>query len=419
MFIDSLLEQDPEEVFLFLERKVNSKFPLSSEHAKVSGYFRADLGAPSFGLPFVLLNKYETELYEALPSSSIKKQIVDKEKRRFWVHPEMIDNYLSRGMYKLTEFEGNIRVSPTSSTRTVFTRDADENFMIKIDLEKRLGNRVRKMRRRHIEHSNRITKELEESELPEYFAYMPESMGVLYVQEENEVGMIVREFERRPVIKEKRHLLPVFSLFSLDKEDKGRAPLLAQIVERATSNGGEHDFFHEKILKPFISSWAYFVVERGLSPDIHSQNCLLEIDFEGMPKRIVYRDFQEFFINSEIRKLRGLSSDFKNNVIERDDSVIKNVNGKFITDLAESKKIRYSIVYDYTIGTILDYFSIVLSKFHSCQESRIIEGAKSVFRGCFDGIQDEIFPKKAYHLKQQQSDISQMYELEEAKPKYR
>ena len=56
MQIESLLKQDPEEAFLFLERKVNSKFPLSPEHAKVSEYFRADLGAPSFGLPFVFLD---------------------------------------------------------------------------------------------------------------------------------------------------------------------------------------------------------------------------------------------------------------------------------------------------------------------------------------------------------------------------
>src|SRR3989344_3569708 len=356
MQIESLLKQDPEEAFLFLERKVNSKFPLSPEHAKVSEYFRADLGAPSFGLPFVFLEQNKTELYEASPSLNIKKQIVSGEKIKLYVHPEMINSYLTRGMYKLTEFEGNIKVSPTSSTRTVFTRNKDENFMMKIDLEKRLGNRVRKMKRRQVEHSNRITKELIESDLPEYFAYMPESMGILYVQGENEIGMIVREFERRPFVSEKRYLLPVFSLFSLDKEDKERAPLLAQIVERTTEEGNEYDFFHERILKPFISSWAYFVVKRGLSPDIHSQNCLLEIDYGGMPKRIVYRDFQEFFINPEIRKAKGLSLDFKNNMIARNDSNLKNVNGKFITDVEESKRIGYSVVYDYTIGTILDYF---------------------------------------------------------------
>lgn len=419
MLIDSLLRQDPEEVFLFLERKVNCKFPLSPEYAKVSEYFRADLGVPSFSLPFIFLARDKTELYEASPSSDIEKQILNEEKIKFCVHPEMIDSYLTRGMYKLTEFEGNIKVSPTSSTRTVFTRNSNGNFMMKVDLEKRLGNRIRKMKRRHVEHSNRITKELMESNLPEYFAYMPESIGVLYVQGENEVGMIVREFERRPLVSEKRYLLPFFSLFSLDKEDKGRAPLLAQIVERTAEEGKEYDFFHERILKPFISSWAYFVVKRGLSPDIHSQNCLLEINYEGMPKRIVYRDFQEFFINPEIRKARGLSLDFKNNVIARNDSVPKNVNGKFITDVEESKRIGYSVVYDYTIGTILDYFSIVLSKFPSCNESRVVDGAKSIFKECFNGMQDELFPKSAYHLKQQQQDISKMYEIEEAKPKYR
>ena len=110
---------------------------------------------------------------------------------------------------------------------------------------------------------------------------------------------------------------------------------------------------------------------------------------------------------------------FKRNIIGSSDSTQKRVNGEIVEDKEKAKKMGYSIRYDYTIGRILDYFAIVLSKFQSCEEGRIIDGAKSILKESLGGLEKEIFPEKAYYLKPEQKDVKKEFDLEEVEPKYR
>src|SRR4030042_1627197 len=215
MLLRNLLVGNPEEIFLYLERRVNSKFPLSGPYTGVPACYRADLGAESYPLPFVNLEPGKVESFECLPDERVKSEIVSRNDVKFFVHPLMVPNYLDKELYDLLGFCGNFRVSSTSSTRTVITRDKEKNFMIKFNLENRLGERTRKLKRRQVEHSNKIMQELSTINLPEDFAYMPESFGVLYAKNGSEIGMIIREFQAMPHVEEKRFVLPLFSLYSL------------------------------------------------------------------------------------------------------------------------------------------------------------------------------------------------------------
>lgn len=287
--------------------------------------------------------------------------------------------------------------------------------MLKVNLERKLGENVRKLKRNQVEHSHKICIDFENSKFPEYLGYLPETIGAIYVYNGNETGMIVREFQVRLFSYEKNYLLPFFSLFSLDKLNKSHDPLLVQILEKF-STGKEFDFFRDKILKPFIDSFAYFTLKRGMNTDMHAQNTLLEIDKDGMPKRIVYRDFQDLFIDLERREHLSLSTNFLRNAMEMP-SKSYIVEGVKVKDNKEHKQISYSFNYDYKIGRILDYFSIVLSKFSSCSEKEIIETAKIIFQRNFDGT--DIFPKKAYHLKQGQDNFENEFDFVEQEAKYR
>lgn len=397
MLFESLLKKNPEEVFIYLERNVNARFPLQGEFVDVPEVYRPDIGEEKFEIPFSILEDYEAEYFEFFPDLEIKKTMTQGG-NKFFIHPVMVSDYIEKGMMNVLRFHGSFSVSPTSSTRSLLTRDRDKNFMIKVNLERRLGENVRKLKRNQIEHSNKIMQELGKAELPDGFGYFPETIGLSYSicndREDNkdyQAGMLVREFATRPVVDDKRFVIPFFSLFSLDKNNKEHDPLLAQIVEHVAGNLGvsEYEVFVNQILNPLITTWAYFIINRGINPDIHAQNALLEIDENGNPTRILYRDFQEFFVDLERRESLGLSTDFKRNILRPEDKV-RQIGDRVITTSKERKKVHYSYTYDHKIGRVLDYFSIVLSKFPSCDDE-IGNGARRIFRKTFRDLADEIF----------------------------
>ncbi len=65
------------------------------------------------------------------------------------------------------------------------------------------------------------------------------------------------------------------------------------------------EYFVERVAGPLLDSWVALVSKRGLLPELHGQNTLAEIDGNLEIRRVVHRDFQGTYSDSEIRK--GLS----------------------------------------------------------------------------------------------------------------
>lgn len=368
-------------------------------------------------MPFILLNNQEAEIFETNPDPSIKEWLFKKDKIKFFIHPEMFFTYRNRGVSNLIKPDGYLNVSPTSSTRTVFARDIKHNFMIKTNLEKKLGDSIRRLKKKHVLHSQMISKEFERNSLPKYFSYLPESIGIVYSSMGKEESMIIREFNPRPYTSEKSYILPFFSLTSQDKNNKNDTFLLQQILENASRKGdNKFDLFCEKILIPFMNIWAYFVLEQGMCLEMHPQNTLLEIDDTGLPKRIIYRDFQDIFIDPKIRKMKKLHSNFEKNIIGQPERKYR-IENKIIEDPKICRQISYSLTYDYRIGRTLDCFYYAISEYTSCTEEKFISTVKDIWKQHFS--ENDIFPEKAYLLKKSEDDIEKELSFIETKPKYR
>jgi len=411
MLLDGLLNKKPEEVFIYLERRVNGDF--SSD---VSEIYKPSHKNESFNLPVISLKKEEAQYFETKPDENLKKRILRKNSIKFFIHPEMLKEHTNNGMLGLTKSEGYVRVSATSSTRTVFTRGLNHNFMIKTDLERKLGDGVRKLKKEHIEHVKKIADEFETVSLPEYFAYLPESIGVVYSFNGKETGMLIREFNARPLIEGRKFLIPFFSLFYRDKFNENDPYLLCQVIDRiCKKKGDELCVFYEKILFPYIDVWSNLILQRGMQSEMHAQNTLLEINEEGMPLRVVYRDLQDIFIDSEIRSSKNLGMSFNRNILGRCERIYR-VGNKEITDPKMCKMISYSLCYDYRLGRALDYFSLALREYPSYSEKGFVAMVKSLWKDYFKGT--SIFPEKAYHLKPNEAVENQLVFLE-VKPKYR
>lgn len=409
MRIESLLDDCTEMAYIHLERKVNDVF-----FSDVKECYQPHGRFEHFFLPFLLKSESEIEVLNANPNASLLNGISQKKQFKFFIHPEMIDLYQKEGVN--IEEQGKIPVSPTSSTRTVLTRYQNYNFMIKLDLAKKIGDNKRNIKRKHVEFSNKICKELESTKHLPFIAYLPETVGMLCKIGNNEIGLIFREFQPRPIINENRYLIPFFSLFSIDRDNPDEKLLLQQIIEKnCTSPKESLNFCIEQILRPYLDTWCYFAVKRGLIFELHPQNTLLEVDDNAIPRRIVFRDFQDFFIEPDLRIENGLDLNFDRNILGKS---TKNylINERIITDSNKCKKISCSLTYDYRVSRTLDLFSEALERYSICNPDKFAPIVKDILKKNLG--QSDIFPEMAYFPIPNQS-VDEEIRFKEIKPKYR
>ena len=212
MLLYDLLNKNSEEALVHLERRVNNERFTANVPEKYQFYGPVRF----FELPFVLFDKEELKCFSANPDSRLMDELQTGNKIRFFIHPEMLQDYKTKNLIKLLDIENFIPVSPTSSTRTVVTIGRDYPFMVKTDLERKIGDGIKKLKSTHLQHIQKIGIEFEHISL-DRFGYLPESFGAIFSSKGQEVGMVAREIYARPRDNDKTYLIPFFSLFSKDK----------------------------------------------------------------------------------------------------------------------------------------------------------------------------------------------------------
>ncbi len=375
----------------YLERYINNFKKVANE---VSPAFCAVQGQPYFFLPHVELPLKDVKIFLARPDTFIKRKIIQKGKVKFFVHPEMLSE-LKEINFQETRWE--TLVEPTSSTRTVLVKN--ENFMVKLHLNKRLSRFIRRLQPSSVEHSILISSEIEKSlkNCPNTFGYLPESIGIAY----KDFGMIIRENLPRPIVWEKRYLLPLFSLYATDLKNKKHVPFFVQLVEKKKEE--PLDFFIEKIIKPLFLNMSYFIKEKGILLEAHGQNVLVEFEENLEITRFIHRDFQSIYVDKEIRKRKNLDCAFR-----------KHIMGEECP-----KEVSYSLVYDQYLGKyVLDNFVELIRAHWKIPKEKIESRIKETFRECFDA---ENFPVGCYYLMRKEKfvDNNAVFQKYDESPTYR
>ncbi|MBS3071671.1 hypothetical protein J4408_01635 [Candidatus Pacearchaeota archaeon] len=353
-----------EKSYIYLERYVNEFKKVANE---VSKDFCAIQGSQSYTLPYTKLSRNKVSLFISKPNKLIYKKFVGKNVN-FFIHPDMLYEI------KPTNLNWKKSVQPTSSTRTVLI---DKNIFVKLHLNKRLSRYIRRLTKSSVIHSIKVSSELEQAilkkNIPESFAFLPETIGIVY----RNFGMLVRETQPRPSVREKRIIVPMFSLYSRDLNKPSDKPLFVQIVERRKID--PMDFLINEIIWPLFKNMSFFINNYGLLLEPHGQNILAEIAPNLKITRIVHRDFQSMYIDLDIRKKKKLSNKFN-----------KHLMG------TECKKIiSYSLVYDNYVGRyMLDKFVKLINKEWNIPKRVIISKIKESFKRFFD---QSLFPKNYFY----------------------
>lgn len=281
-----------------MERYVNNVKPGShSDWSDTDIKYSPHEGIEEFPTPVYGLSPETATVIKANPDPELQKEILGKEVVKFVVHPELADDpeYMERvGIDPDTKLDEPYLVTPTASTRTLLTKGRDYNFMVKTDLDKRHYRFIRRLKGSSVDHSVKISQELERitstEETPEY-AFLPESLGVVVGNKDNGAGVLFREITPRPLVPESRVLVPYFSLYVTDLKSPQDEPLLIQLIKQNAKAGKEAEYFIDTILGKVVRTWTHFATQYGLLLELHGQNTMLEVDSELKPQRIVHRDF--------------------------------------------------------------------------------------------------------------------------------
>jgi siderophore synthetase component len=350
-------------------------------------------------LPHAIIPYADLKIYLAAPSKDISKEIFTADGAKFFVHPETLEEIT------MPLLEWSTKVQPTSSTRTVVPKGKD--YALKLHLNKRLSRYIRRLSDSSTEHSILISSELEKSldDCPASFGFLPETIGISY----KDIGMIVRELTPRPYVKdregdresENRILMPLFSLYSVDLNDKDHEPFFLQLIRHHQSDPLE--FFIEYIVRPIFENMSYYINNHGLLLESHGQNILVELDDSYNIKRMVHRDFQSIYIDKDIRKAKGLEDRFQ----------------KHIMGVECQKELSYGLVYDQYFGRyVMDNFVSLISSSYGIREDKIIGRVKEMFHEYFDASS---FPKDSYYMmdKKMFTDNNTVCNKYNERPKYR
>lgn len=369
---------DSERSFLYLERYVNDAKGDFTNFSNVDPRYSPEIGVVEFNAPFVRLQRDKVTIFQDQPSQEMHDTVFMDGTALFMWHPCVQSKFLA--------VDGYIAVSPTSSTRTLLTRHMKYNFMAKTDLDKRHFRFIRRLKGSSVEHSIDINRDIRlatETGAVPFYAYLPESIGLVSGDMQTGTGVLYRELKPRPVVNDSRILVPYFALYSYDGYFPHDKPLMFDIIELNSS----HDpirFFVDVLVGMVQDTWVYFVANRALLPELHGQNTCLEIDKNGVPTRLVHRDFQSMYSDRKHRDSLALTQ-FKKHCVGEENNI--------------TKEQQYSLVFDHFISNYL--LARMVRTFVSLYPQHSFNYVSGQIRERFRGIQGNrlsVFPETTHRF---------------------
>ena len=365
--------------FVYLERYVNDVKGDFRNYSEVDTCYSPEQGEKQFDAPYKLISITDLHMFRDYPDQTLEDEVIRNGFAKFIWHPDFPSPFTA-------DPDGHYLVSPTSSTRTLFTRNLAHNFMVKTDLDKHHFRFRRRLKGSSVLHSIQVNRDLADmvqTSSISFFGYLPESLGFVYGDKDTGTGVLFRETNPHPLVNEPRQLIPYFSLYSRDAFLIQDVPLLVELIE-LNSHDDPLGFFVNVIVGFIQDAWVHVVRERGVLPEMHGQNAFLEINSQGIPKRIVLRDFQSLYSDKDIRNNKSLSQ-FEKHVIGVEDNI--------------TRQQQYSLVFDHIISRyLLERMVKVFVEFYTKYS---FEGVAQEIREHFRNIDEnprDVFPPTTYRF---------------------
>ena len=299
---------------LYLDRYRNEGTRTYSRHADYTEaleIYQPNSKHSHFDLSVFEVPVSQLKIYTANPSIELSNIYIGDETALFCIHPQVLENYPDDLYVKHILSTGNaragIKVSPSSSTRTLYVRDDQIPHAIKVHFPFRISRYGRKMRDEVLEQAVNVSNELERGihHLDDRFAFLREVIAVVHKNLQPDLprgenwGYLVRDMQPFPIVDDRRYLIPGFSLYGKDFFDADKTPLLFDLIE----DSDPKEYILSNIMFPIIRHWVGCFNHFGFLLEPHGQNVLLEVAQDRQIKRIVHRDLS---LGIDMRRRRQL-----------------------------------------------------------------------------------------------------------------
>ncbi|MDE6058775.1 MAG: hypothetical protein K2G44_01895 [Clostridia bacterium] len=301
------------------------------ERDSIAAYIKAERyvndGSPSrfsqnttkIGAPTSAIGGFDVVLAE-LPKDIFCRDVGDEQcglpKGTMLIHPDMMDNPILRdvGIKQC----GKEFVYPTASGRTVF--DADDKRFYKLAYLNYLGRIIRHMEYNRLmsakEATDLLVRVATDNRANKRFSLLKEDCGrvaflpidpktvdpSLKIPQQcidsglYEWGVLFREFNPYPYVKEKEYLVPFFSLFGgeykpeTNEFSKDHEIFISQIFKKQSKS--LERFLLDELLFPLYNTYFDCLLLGGVELEAHAQNMLVTLNKDYQIKRIVCRDLE-------------------------------------------------------------------------------------------------------------------------------
>jgi len=369
---------DKYNTFIYLERYVNEgsrTYSALSERFDGNEKYHPVHGVRAFRVPCIQVPKEKVAIFLDSPNTQLLNRYIQEDTILMPIHPEIFKDDRVPFIKELRNYsQTSVLVAPAASTRTVLT--VAKPHFIKLHYPRYISRFIRRMTKNIIQNSVEVSKGLSHISAP-HFGFLPETIGIAFGEGPQSWGFIIRETLARPMLDEKRFLIPLFALYSRDLKKSRDLPLIIQLIELHEQDPVK--FTLEYIMKPIIKIWCLSLKEAGFLFEMHGENTLLELNDQRFPVRIVYRDL-DIDIDIEMREKLGL-----------------HINFPKTRHITYEREKTYSLIYDGFIGHhLFDYITEVLQEYYEIDPRVFQKECRETFHEYFPDA-DKYFSDKIYY----------------------
>lgn len=274
--------------------------------------------------------------------------------KAIYIHPDVLKNgFLRDQQYDILD---EIIVEPTSSGRTVLSKNTMPLYFVKLAYPKCLGRLTRHMGKEKIlsacEVTDRLMCAIDNNKMNSKFALLKENQGriarIILNNQSYELGMMIREYSPYPYSSTEEFIMPFFSLFSSEyipgtkETNNNHIPFLRQFYDNQTK--GANDFLLEEIIFPLYDCYFDALLKAGIELEAHAQNMLLTFDNDFKIKRIICRDLES--AGRDITLMERLGIPYDLNIEYKSNQLFpKEGNDKY-----EKWYVNHSFMFDFKLG---------------------------------------------------------------------
>ncbi len=306
------------------------------------------------------------------------------------VHPDMKGHPIFNNAKLKLEFAENIKLIPTASARTLMLSGSNAHGYFKLHYDGTIGRLERRLQYNEaisgVEISKIIASLIDEGKLDSRLTFLPEKGARVLKINDQEWGMVWRDEHPYGCCDNVKYIIPVFSLFSKDRNNPQDNTLLEQIITERFYD--PTTYVVDYLINPIIECYFSLLKNAGIQGEWHAQNLLIGFDENFYPQKIIARDLESMDKDLTLIETFNLPFQFLSNPY------------KCINSSREDYQKKHSFMFDFKLGEyIIQPLLNFLQSIYFISTDTLIPSIKDCSENQIQDLPSDFFPKQWYGYK--------------------